>query len=527
MLILCLSNLSLLSQDTIPVFFNSGSARLTNIALSRLFLLQNEYQYTTIDSIHFIGIADTTGSISSNLKLSHKRAKNVASQLQEIYPEVPIEIMAIGEKPAQLLFRSRCVLIIIYTTPEPVENSLDLSVRDILSSSDSTIKVVPKCYLIDYQLLRTLNIDSYKRKDRNFTKLLSSDLRLAGNKYYYHGHLNDSGRFEYYPLKWKRVRSGHPAYPGFHAATELPTSDFSQFKIFQIEEPPCSECAENFDSIPLIRWSETERYIDHFLMSHLEYRVSIFQSKSLKVRTLKEYVDTSATYYAGCQNKYKLHWESSEKRKLQKYYITELPAIDRYAYYSITRDMETCIFKKDSSNCGIGRIWRPTFPDFKGFFPTIEFGDYYTKDLNRAYAMIGILYKTESLHMKLSGGANHLLHPLISGSIKIELLEFQFKNILDIGKWRTPGQISIISDFNKLYVSSDLFSTWNAPSEKLRQQVCIGFEHTLIRKKIPFAAIFLQSGISWNYETVKTTTSPVIQIGILTSPRQIWKRSKE
>lgn len=69
----------LIAQDTLHINFEFGSNRINKSQKLKLDSLPINFDVFQLDSVVYIGMADTVGNIDANLKLSYKRAVAVNS----------------------------------------------------------------------------------------------------------------------------------------------------------------------------------------------------------------------------------------------------------------------------------------------------------------------------------------------------------------------------------------------------------------------------------------------------------------
>ena len=105
----------LFSQDTVSVYFSFGSSKIEQSQYDALHAIPVKYDLSDLDSVRFVGATDSVGKLSSNLKLSEKRAKNVAKYCTGLFPAgIRFTVVATGEKSKQTLSKSRNVDILLF-----------------------------------------------------------------------------------------------------------------------------------------------------------------------------------------------------------------------------------------------------------------------------------------------------------------------------------------------------------------------------------------------------------------------------
>jgi len=73
------------NSDTLSIYFDFGSASLTNKAKHKIRQIANNFSLNELDSVSFIGVADSIGSTQDNMKLSMKRAKNAKKYAKYLF----------------------------------------------------------------------------------------------------------------------------------------------------------------------------------------------------------------------------------------------------------------------------------------------------------------------------------------------------------------------------------------------------------------------------------------------------------
>ena len=74
-------------QDTISVYFDFSQHKLSDSEINEIFSIPTKYDLSDLDSVHFIGLSDSIDDLNTNIKLSEKRARNVAKYAERIIPK--------------------------------------------------------------------------------------------------------------------------------------------------------------------------------------------------------------------------------------------------------------------------------------------------------------------------------------------------------------------------------------------------------------------------------------------------------
>ncbi|HET6227125.1 MAG TPA: OmpA family protein, partial [Bacteroidia bacterium] len=136
-------------QDTLSIYFNTGISKIHEEQTNILNTIPTRYDLSDLDSVYFIGLADSVGDAKLNLKLSEKRAKNIAAYCEKFISKTTVtKIIARGESTLEQAEKNRKVSIVLYFSPEKTEMV-------------DTLKVIPKkesCYNVDYNLIKHAHI---------------------------------------------------------------------------------------------------------------------------------------------------------------------------------------------------------------------------------------------------------------------------------------------------------------------------------------------------------------------------------
>ncbi len=199
-LLTMLTSVHVHGQDTISVFFDFGHSKILYSELEKLNAIPINYDLSDLDSIHFIGMADSVGDFKANIKLSEKRAKNVARHCERLFPEnVTTKITALGERTIDESEKNRRVDIILHFKPiqaEQVEQTEDIQKKEV-------------CYNIDYKLLHRCHLRIVTKRKKELTIIETNIPDLRKNKEHYYGSTSKNGDFLAKKVKWSSKRTGN------------------------------------------------------------------------------------------------------------------------------------------------------------------------------------------------------------------------------------------------------------------------------------------------------------------------------
>lgn len=500
---LCAVNL--FGQDSLTIYFETGTTQISNNQKERLSTIQTRFDLSELDSIHFIGIADSVGELKSNFHLSEKRARNAFKYCKRILPEnVPAKIIALGEKASTELKMNRRVDVVLYFKPAPAGQ---IEVPE-------TIAEKQYCYTIDYKLLHKSHIRTIIKKSKVFVIIECATDDFQKNKVYYGGAVNKSGTFVAQKLKWSLRRTGKFWWSKTRYVASIPKKDFDAYKIFKIEEPPCTICSEDFQHSTQISKKDTFLQVDRFLMENLQFKTMLFNTRKVHVRVPKEYVTIEDHYYIGCNSTNMLQWDTRAGRRKKNYYYTELPIYFNYLG-NITRTMDDCKLDPSPSECDKGII--NCHQDCGGGGAThfiLEVGSNSQQKTIVPYLGVG-LFKTDNINQaRLLIGTQVNLG--LYGSIEFQhnFISFPFSLFKPVSSWRSGENNKPIYRFAQLYFGTELKTTIHKERENyLEQNIHIGLSAAKFNGRIP--RIFIQYGLGFDYlGNISKSIYPVAQLGL-------------
>lgn len=317
------------SQDTLSIFFEFGESKITKESREIISSISEEFETTTLDSLVFIGYADSVGTFSNNLKLSKKRADKVSALTLSFLDENMIySIRAKGEKFKNELSFNRSVDLIFYYPP--FQN------LEIIVDKDSLGKM---CYQVDFKLLSQCNVVFRKRGKRKFVNISLNDPEILSSEDLYYAHLKPDQSVVLKQVKWKRKKIGKKHWAKRQLFLSIPEEDFTSKYLFHLKNEPCDSCD--------LHWSEKSTkvskaqclQIDRYIKDNAQLRNIWLQPKKVKIRVPKIFVDTSSTYYVGCNMESELKWKT--KRRSKDYYFAKLP-VQNSLIRMVTRSKDCC-----------------------------------------------------------------------------------------------------------------------------------------------------------------------------------------
>jgi len=515
-MLLCLFCTRSLGQDTVQVLFDFGKATLSTGQLAKLEGLPRSFDLAQLDSIHFVGLADTVGNVRANMKLSQKRARNVEREISTLLPaHVARKTYAIGEREDGKVDENRRVDVLLFLKNVPPDSA-------VLPMTDSVLD--ERCFYVDYGLLHRSHAREVSKGKKGKVLILTTGDRLDALDKHYHTLRRKDGKVELKRVKWSIHKSDKWKHRTIYSAS-IPKSEFDRFRIFQIDSMPCKNCWE--DVLTQERAANVSGclQVDRFLMRHLEWRRRLFSYGSIKVRVPREYVDTNEKYYVGCDYQEKLSWSSQNGRKRKGYYFSDLP-VSGISVPQIARNMACCMERPEYSECDKPLYLRcedanclggKSHPSIVEYLIHGEIGYAYLHYSSVPYA--GVLFSRESTNNHISLLAGTDLDLRFHGAIRYRY-NFFGKSIglfWPSLKWNSSN-VPIIENIwtFQAYAGADLRTRLSVSvPHLLEQSINIGVAIVQPEYRARVTRIFVQGGIGYDYlRNYSRTIYPLFQAGM-------------
>lgn len=513
-----LISVHLYGQDTVSVYFDFGQSKIPVNKLEQLNAISTNYDLSDLDSIHFIGMADSIGDYRSNIKLSEKRVRNVVRHCERIFPKnIPKKIIVLGEIMINEREKNRRVDIILYF--QPIQN------EEIKHSDFPQTKQV--CYNIDYKLLHRCHLRTVKKRKKELIIIESTLPNLSKEKKHYYGSRTKNGGFVANKVKWTLKRTGNLWWSKTRNIATIPKEDFDKYKIFKIEDLPCDTCNEDFQTKAEILKEDSCIQVDRFLMDNIQLKTNIFNITSVKIRAPREYVNVEDRYFIGCGLQNELTWETKRARRKQNYYYLRLPRHFNYIA-NITRVMDCCKNKSEPSECDKPMIYCATLgvPD-KSFVFNIEVGSNYQQSEYIPYAGLGI--SKEGLFSRVSILAGTDSDFGFYGSLRYQyhFLSFPFSVFNPFSVWQSPTEQQTIYRYGRLYLGTELKTRINeAKYDFFEQNIHIGLAAVNTNTDAFIPRIFVQYGFGFDYlGTYSKSGYSFVQLGLNMKIARVNKKS--
>jgi len=488
------------TQDTLSVFFEFGKWRIPRSEQKTLSSISYRIDLSALDSVQFIGMADSIGSLASNLKLSHQRAKEVADRCRKHLPaRTPISTFAIGAIDSGDRARNRRVDIVFHLNHHAEQGQQEHDSRD-----DPKPEPELPCFIRDCDLMSRCIVTPFMKGRREFVeieipgRLTEANpsgyiLNMTVPRYRIVTSSNDHVR-----LKWTRKPSRNKKAPAAYI-TSLPKADFDRRGVLVEKKGGCVE--------PTL---DTCVRIDHALMQELQYRPGFNISKGLMVRAPRSVVDPTARYFHGCRPGVPFTWEQRVGKKHSAYYYTRLTVWQGFAR-GIAREMVSCAGMCDTTYChrGIIKCLYRAPPDL-ALKLIVEAGFHGQWNDNRPYLNVGFMKAGTQGLASAQVGVDSDLRPLASLRYQFHFLQFSAQQLVPTEQWLWPSDRAITYRYYRTYIGTE--SRWRAGSAEqglLEQNLHLGIAYVNEKPDALLTRIFVQGGAAIDFRTA-TSDQPYL-----------------
>jgi hypothetical protein len=500
-------------QDKVVVYFEVGSSKIDKRQQAMLDSIPEKYNLPDLDSVIFIGYADSTGNFRANLKLSEKRANNVAKHCRNFLPKkIPFAIRASGEKDKQIEFQDRRVEINMYFRSLPAE---------LPDSSLDTIIPEEQCYYVDYYTIRRCTKRMIIKNKKEFM-LLELEVPLEKKEILYWGTESEKGSVIPKKVRWVTQTTGRLWWKRSRYQTLIPAEDYKKYKVFKIKDLPCRRCHEDFGKKPGIVEETTCLNIDWPLTRNMQVKRLLFNLRKVRVRVPKIYVDTNLIYFMNYNVKEEIEWKEGRRRRDTSYYFCKISIAHReamhYYYNNISRFMDCCdkgdVFGRFRGDDVINNFWIPW-----GF----EVGDNYREKTHTPYFGVGLYLEGKFSQYNLRAGLEK--YPDVKASFytaaryQYNYFSFPLSLLNPVAEWESPGY-SFTGLFGRLYAGTELKYGKNMSREIVLEQTAhAGFSI----QYSDFSRAFVQYGLGYDYlRNNSLNVYPIIQFGLIVQLNSRW-----
>ena len=505
--LILITSFQLYGQDTVSVFFEFGDFKILDNQLDKLNNISTKYDLSDLKSVSFIGMADSTGEFDANVKLSEKRAKNVARYCERMFPKnTSINITALGERTNHSRDKNRRVDIVFYFKSNLIDENKEIEV----------IETKNVCYNIDYKLLHRSHIRTVTKRKKDLTIIETTLPDLKKKNEHYYGSSTKNGGFISKKVKWRSKRTGKLWWSETRFIATIPKKDFDTYKIFKIGKIPCDTCNEDFQKNKEISKEDTCLQVDRFLMENIQFKTILFNDRWVRIRVPREYVNIKDKYFIACNTETEIVWKTKNRRRKRNYYFTRLPKHFN-VIANITRIMDCCKYNSEPSECNKPKISCQSFGSSdKSFILNAEIGNHYQQSTISPYAAIGISKEGDFTRFSFLTGTDNDLSLYSSLRFQYYFSSFLFSSLNPFSTWHNPTKLNIINRYGRLYLGTELKTRINKTQEEhLEQNLHIGLAFVNTNEDAFVPRIFIQYGFGFEYLASNSKGKySILQIGL-------------
>ncbi len=504
------------AQDTVLVYFEFGSSKLSEESSNVLGNLSDKYDLTSVDSIQIIGFADSVGRIAANLRLSLQRAKTVEKACKFTLSEVnSIALYARGEGTLADPQQNRRVEVILYSKPFIIE-----APEIVLNDAD------PRCFFVDFEALEYCHTRTVKKGKKETVMIEAMDVEEIRERDHYYAQKDTKGAVSVRKVRWTMEKTGMLWWKKSRWVTSIPKAAFDQFYFFTLADAPCDGCKETILTQDTLILNKTAYYADRFLTDNLQIKVRFFKQNELKIRAPRMYVDESDAYYLNWNAIAKefspdeidrVNWETKLGKRKQDYYFSEVPFKgDQMGNLMRGRKTTEC---RNVDTGGSGRRWLGCGTRWSdvvvGFQFNLDAGAFYQIDTVTGFLALGISHTTKKGYARLMGGMNTFAGFYGSASYQYHYFSFPFQSLSPGNKWSSASETKISSVYGRLYLGAEIKTSSNTASLSFFEgNLHTGLVVVNAHEGSFFPRFYLQGGVGHDFSNgIERTVYPLAQIG--------------
>jgi len=492
------------AQDTISVFFSSGSATIEEQE-RREFIRQLEaINSGQADSLLFIGMADTIGSYNANFKLSKKRVSEAIKVYRKYYRNpAPIKAIALGELKEHIkMAESRRVEVVIYSKKAPLSETVN-NPKEV-SNLDSI------CYRIDYALLKKCFISEVKVRRQEMIQLTIEPSLFRTHqegKTYYYALKDNNNQLIIKKVSWRLRLVGAKKWRKKRFVAYIPKSSFNNLKIFEKTELPCENCEQLLYPVTQIQEESTTLLVDYHAMYNMQVKYGLFAPKrNLKVRVPSVYINSSTPYYEGCKLENKMHWRL--KRHYQHSRLRRTP----FSIKNISKFQMVCKTDSLGSDCDKKIVLFP-FIDrgYIGWALGIESGIWLQEKQYTPFAGLRVFKTSPSSLFSITLGINNQQRAL--GVLRYEsiILEPALRNLNPIPTWDSFSTNMSITRYADIFLGSELNTLFDLSQIQINQNIHAGIRFHINSAKFFMFEPQIEYGFGWDYLNLSQGVFPTFR----------------
>jgi len=491
------------AQDTLSLFYGTANYRLTEDHQTQLNHFMELHDMGLVDSIQIIGVADSSGNSTSNLRLSLRRASHVESFFQHHSVETKIIVLAKGEDPnseSMLQIQRRVDIIFFF----PLSNTDDSIPTEIEELGDSS------CYIKADFILNHCFQTIIQKGRKAYVQLEMDPAHYAESMRVFSVHEDEKAGTPILRLvKWKATVSGEDWWSKKRYIATVKQEDFDRFTLVEKLDKPCDS------STNTCGFKLTDKYIQlgyrsyldlaYFLMENAKVKKTLFNRKKTRIEVPKVYVGNEQ-YYLDSQGKVPVEWYTKRGRRHRSSYFADVYSNSRrkqkitiYKYFHVSRCYEYTILDcLSETNC----LLRGS-----AFFG-VEMGDRMLTLNHFGYlGMVG-KYTFRSCELDLLLGIDTKWDPF--ASIRYD---YHFIGLNQTGFIRKP----LVYSQNMLGLFGGTTLDVIAQDAKrllANQDLHVGIDFTFSYVKKPFHRIYIEAGPMMNYSNPSEPITLQYRFGI-------------
>jgi hypothetical protein len=499
------------SQDTVRVYFEFGSARVDAEAGSILVALSTKFDLSELDSVQFIGYADSVGNLKSNLKLSKRRAKNAYKYCKKVLNnDVGISLFARGEGINEDPSLNRRVELILHF-PLPIVDAPD----EVIENID------PRCFFIDYEALAYCNVRTIENKKKKYTYIEAVNDPLISDTLHYYVSKNLKGAVIIKKMKWKTKKTGILWWKKTRLVTSIKGSGFDKYKMFTLADTPCDGCKESVFTEDTIFRKITYYYPDYFLMDNMQAKARFFGRDQVKIRVPREYVDVKETYYTGGSahkedREGEVVWMEKRGKRRRNYYFTRVNANGGQIPYLKTA-VQT-IRCENARPPGRRRRYCRDYPSWGiEFQMNVELGAFHHNDTTTGFVIAGLSAHNERSNIYLQGGVNTRGGFYGTAKYDFHFLTIPLASLSPRNSWKTPSSVPYnFNNMGRIYIGTEIRTSYSKDYMSfLESNVHLGFSYVNMKIKRYLPQIYIHGGIARDLANrINPGFYPYVQLGV-------------
>lgn len=496
------------AQDTLSLFYMTARYQLTDVHKAQIGRFLNTLDKSELDSIQIIGVADSTGNLRANERLSLRRASHVERFLKDNGFILPTRLLAKGEDPDaenDLQIQRRVDLIFYFK-----ENQNSIANQEQILEPDTE-----DCF-VSYDHLNVISHTSVVNKGKkNYIQIEVHTGDFADTQKLYTLHVDSDSKLpSLKKVKWKVMETGEDWARKPRFVTTVPLEDFLQHGIVKKAEISC-------DSVPVecgFRLSDTTFHLESsvrmveatFLLPNVRVKRKFFRRKYYKIIAPAEYTGEESWFYDE-EGKNQVFWYEKKGRRRKKNRYAEVHrdllkngALELYHYVNVSPCY--CQFHP----CNNKRFRLPCRPMNENPIISygLEIGDRNIKPTHFGYLGLYYNYSIWGNELNLSLGMDTRAAPYVAFRY-----DRHFINLRPLSLWRN-AQVYDAARYS-IYSGTTLDFNFRKNNESmLNHDFHLGIDYMRPQHAFSVQRVFLEGGIQVNYLGDPLLFSPKFVLGL-------------